>query len=62
MSKHVILTLTYDLGEYEDEALREMDPAAWQETFYQSDVFTCDMNIVGVNYVDKPATREGREG
>ena len=49
--KHVILTLEYDLGDYSD---REddgypisSDPKDYEESFFQSDVFVHDMNIVG---------------
>ena len=55
MKKYVILTLTYDLGEYDEEDLGDMDANAWGETFYQADVIVGDMEITGVQYVDREA-------
>lgn len=58
MSKHVILTLEYDLGDYSD---REDDGEVISETaqdyedsFFQSDVIVSDMKIVGVRIEVRP--------
>ncbi len=59
MSKHVILTLEYDLGDYSD---REEDgnsisvvPKDYEDSFFQSDVIVSDMNIVGVRIEERKA-------
>ena len=48
----VTLVLEYELGDYSDMEEEgqtiPLDPAQWEETFYQADVLICDMKIVNV--------------
>lgn len=57
MAKHVILTLKYDMGDYserEEVGLRiSTNPKDYEESFYQGDIFTCDMEIVGVEIEER---------
>lgn len=55
---NVTLILEYDMGDYadmlEDGNSIPTNPEEWGESFFQSDVFVCDMKIVGVKIGDSP--------
>ena len=42
----VTLVIEYEMGEYDDDP--GVDLEVWREVFHQTNVFTCDMEIVGV--------------
>lgn len=54
--KRIVLTLEYDLGDYQDmfnDCARDgqpvgLEPEDWADSFYQSDVVIGDIKIIGV--------------
>lgn len=50
--RRVILTLTYDMGDYDDTESYgtplSTDPKDWEESFYQCDLIQDDLQIVKV--------------
>jgi len=56
MGKRVVLILEYDMGDYtemeEDGIKISTDPKDWCESFFQADIFVCDMKIIGVKIID----------
>ena len=60
MATKVKLILEYDMGDYsdveEEGGTISTNPKDYEESFYQGDIFTCDMNIIGVKII-----KEGEE-